>query len=375
MTITAPDLNSDQGRPDDGSPLFADPWTDDWSLPSTEELAAVGWPGARPSEIDGSGVLEAVPDLEADEQILESVADMPVGGQLEQPFGGVLTEPVTLDPDLTTDELVQPIPFRPVVPPDTEQFVDPGALTQPALEPDGPADEAEPLIDLTEPQEKKSRRPKRTGRRLFRSRTPKWIRRHLNSRRRLRLAIATVATAYWYFALATLAITVLVPLAAGWSATTVMSNSMGPTISAGDVVAFAEYDGALLPPGAIIQFNDAAREDSTLTHRVVAINPDGTYQTKGDANGGVDSTKVPAESIIGVARMVSPYGGLPHFWLATGEYVWLGAWILLTAAAAMLMSPERDDEMLSAQPDPEVETRPERQLPIRRASTYLKSKA
>ncbi len=374
MTITAPDLTSDQERPDDGSSLLADPWTDGWALPTNKELEAVGWPGARPGQPDDSAILELVPDPVEDEQILDPVADMPVAG-LDQPSGDVLTEPATYEPGEPAAELSPPIPLRSLA--GTPQIADPGALTDPtAPETDEPAEQPEPVIDLTEPTPKKSRRPKRIRSRVRMSRTPKWIRRHLNSRRRLRLVIATVATAYWYFAVATLAITLLVPLAAGWTTSTVMSNSMEPTVSAGDVVAFAEYDGALLGQGTIILFTDPVREDSTLTHRVVGLNPDGTYETKGDANQGSDSTQVPTESIRGVARMVSPYGGLPYYWLATGQYLWLATWILVTAAAAMLMSPGRDpDEEASAQPVPEGETETDRPRPIRPPSTYLKSRA
>ncbi len=410
MTITAPDLTSHQERLDDGFSLLADPWTDEWSLPTKKELVSVGWPGARPDQPDDSAILELAPDPVGDEPILEPVADMPVAG-LDQPSSDVLTEPATeldppaaepsppipfhsvetaptpqiADPDVLTEpatpgpdkpaaEPSPPIPLHPVEAAPTPQIADPDLLTEPATpEADGSPEEPESVIDLAEPKQKRSRRPKRT--RARRNRTPKWIRRHLNSRRRLRLVIATVATAYWYFAVATLAITVLVPLAAGWTTSTVMSNSMGPTVSAGDVVAFSAYDGSPLAQGTIILFDDPTRENSSLMHRVVGLNPNGTYETKGDANQGSDSTQVPVESIVAVARMISPYGGLPHFWLNTGQYVWLAGWILLTAAAAMLMSPGRDPEEPFAQPAPEAETPPAQQRPIRRASTYLASEA
>ena len=374
MTITAPDLSSDQGRPDDGSSLLADPWTDGWALPTTQELKAVGWPGARPGQLDSSAPLELVPDSVEDEQIIDPIADMPVARQVEQSSGDVLTKSAASHLDEPADDPTQPIPLRSVA--TTPQIADPDILTESATsEPDEPAEDPEAVIDLTEPKQPRSRRPRWTRPHLLRNRTPKWIRRHLNSRRRLKLVVATVATAYWYFAVATLAITLLVPLAAGWTTSTVMSNSMGPTISAGDVVAFAEYDGALLDQGTIILFTDPVREDSTLTHRVVGLNPDGTYETKGDANQGADSTHVQTESIIGVARMVSPYGGLPYYWLATGQYVWLAAWILFTAAAAILMAPSREPDDPGTQPVAEIEADPAGERKVRPASTYLKSRA
>ena len=158
---------------------------------------------------------------------------------------------------------------------------------------------------------------------------------------RIRLVVMTLATAYWFYAATTLALAVAVPIVTGWDATTIMSNSMAPTVSQGDVVAFEEHDGSLLGVGTIVKFEDPVREGATLTHRIVAVDPEGVYETKGDANSGPDSTLIRADSVIGVARMVIPYAGLPHFWMETDQHVWLVGWILITAAAATVMTPHR----------------------------------
>jgi len=202
---------------------------------------------------------------------------------------------------------------------------------------------------------------------------PQQIRRHRRGMHGLRMTVAMVATAYWYFAVATLAIALIVPVVTGWNSTTVMSNSMAPTLSEGDVVAFAEHDGSLLDIGTIIQFNDPVREDSTITHRIVGFNPDGTYETKGDANQGPDSVKVSTSSITGVARMVSPYAGLPHFWLATGQYLWLTAWILATAAAAMVITPSYVGAGQSAPSAPGAKKRFARLRSLRRSTASAPS--
>ena len=322
MTITAgppgSDVRAEQGSPGNGPPLLADPWSDGWILPTAEDFDAIGWPGARPPEPNPPPVEST--STQAVERIVEPSAATPAKEPLGQPARSVLT-----------------------------------AIRRSPAGREPPADEPGPTVDLTEPH-------RRTGR------TPRWVRRHRRLAHRLEVAITTLATAYWYFALATLAIAIVLPLVVGWNATTIMSNSMAPTISAGDVVAFAGHDGSPLGVGTIVQFDDPVRE-GTLTHRIVEVNPDGSYQTKGDANRGPDSTPVAAESVIGVARMVSPYAGLPHYWLTTGRYVWLVAWILLTTAAATVMNPGRLARKENARPVPEIKTRSARN-PARGGPAY-----
>ncbi len=151
-------------------------------------------------------------------------------------------------------------------------------------------------------------------------------------------AVLITATAYWYYVLATLVIAVAVPIAAGWESTTVISGSMEPQISAGDVVAFSDYDDEPLGINTIILFEDPARPGATVTHRIVDVNQDGTYRTKGDANATADSTPVPPEAILGVATLLSPKAGLPQLWFATSQYPWLAAWIVITAGALTIIT-------------------------------------
>ncbi len=310
MTITAPAVE-EQGRPENGSSLLADPWSDDWALPTSDELKAVGWPGARPGLVVDVREVESAPKLTVAEE----------------------TEPSAGD--------------------------DPESLPQPEAQ-DSLADWADDDV-ITEPD--------RPGKRQR-------IRRHRRGLHGLRIGAALVATAYWYFAIATMAIALIVPFANGWRSTTVMSNSMAPALSEGDVVAFSEYDGSRLGIGTIVQFEDPVREDSTITHRVIGFNADGTYETKGDANQGSDSVKVPTSSITGVAHMVSPYAGLPHFWLATGQYLPLVAWILATiAAAAAVMTPSSEGVGHKARSASKVKKWFARLRPIRRSTAPEQAEA
>jgi signal peptidase I len=312
MTITAPAVE-EQGWSDDGSSLLADPWSDNWTLPTAKELKAVGWPGARPGLVVDVRECEPVPVPNGVE-----TANVPPGSS----------------PDLPTEP----------------------------TNPERPTADSTDAVNSTESDRSSG------------SKTQPGHRRH-HSLRRLRGTVAMVAIAYWYFAVATLAIALIVPAIAGWKSTTVMSSSMAPTLNEGDVVAFSGHDGSLLEVGTIIQFTDPVRENSTVTHRIVGLNPDGTYETKGDANRGPDSVKVATSMITGVARMVSPYAGLPHFWLATGQYMWLAAWILGTAAAAMLMAPASRGVAQSARSAPETAKRFPRLRLVRRRPTSAQSGA
>ena len=310
MTITAP-VVEEQGRPGNGSSLLADPWSDDWALPSADELKAVGWPGARPGLVVDVREVESAPKLTVAQNTEPSAGDAPES--LPQPEA--------------QDSLAE--------------WADDDVITKPD-------------------------RPIKRQR----------IRKHRRGLQGLKVGVAVVATAYWYFAIATLAIALIFPFANGWRTTTVMSNSMAPTLSEGDVVAFSEYDGSRLGIGTIVQFEDPVREDSTITHRIIGYNADNTYETKGDANQGADSVKVATSSITGVARMVSPYAGLPHFWLATGQYLLLVAWILATiAAAAAVMTPSSEGVGQNARSAPKVKKWFTRLRPIRRSTAAGQSEA
>ena len=148
--------------------------------------------------------------------------------------------------------------------------------------------------------------------------------------------LITVATGYWYFTAASAAVARVVPAAVGWPTAVVVGGSMEPYLSAGDVVAFAPLDGTLPPPGTIVAFEDPAHPGVTLTHRVVAVNPDGSLQTKGDANAAPDSTPVQPGAVIGAARLVSPGAGLPFYWWRTGRTAALAVWIVVSLLALVL---------------------------------------
>jgi len=128
----------------------------------------------------------------------------------------------------------------------------------------------------------------------------------------------------------------------GWHARTAASGSMAPTLSQGDIVMTSAAPHGRLAPGTIITFR---RNGATVTHRIVRVNADGSYVTRGDANPVADSTPVQPSSVVGVARVVVPYVGLPREWLREGRLGSLALLvlvvILLSAAAADVLARPR----------------------------------
>ena len=148
---------------------------------------------------------------------------------------------------------------------------------------------------------------------------------------KLRLAAGILGRAWLWFLAACLAVTLL-PIVFGWHPYVIVTGSMEPGISAGDVVLASpdpEIDESL---GRVISFEDPSREGHVLTHRLVSLNEDGTLVTKGDANPTVDSVPVPRETVTGLGRLLVQFVGLPVVWFLTGN------WFLLLLHLAILIA-------------------------------------
>ena len=134
------------------------------------------------------------------------------------------------------------------------------------------------------------------------------------------MEIATSRLRYWVglvclfvaFLWVFLAAWAVVPAAFGWRPVVIGGDSMGPTIGAGDVVVTAPHDGSPLGPGTVITYKDPARP-GLVTHRIVAVQTDGFYLTKGDGNPVADSTPIDPAEVTGVGRILVPVVGLPSF--------------------------------------------------------------
>jgi signal peptidase I len=134
-----------------------------------------------------------------------------------------------------------------------------------------------------------------------------------------------------------LAAWVLLPaVALGWEPRVVLTESMEPGMNAGDVVLVSPPPEGRLANGTIIVFEDP-HTGTQITHRIVDIETDGGYRTKGDANSTPDAAPVAEEDIVGVARLLVPAIGTPLRWVDAGRPLlvafWFGATICALAVA------------------------------------------
>ena len=93
-----------------------------------------------------------------------------------------------------------------------------------------------------------------------------------------------------------------VPVAFGGRSFSVMSGSMEPSISTGDLVVTTPIEPHEATSGDVVTFTDPEREGRLITHRVASSAPRGesyAFVTKGDANQSVERWSVPADGRLG----------------------------------------------------------------------------
>lgn len=96
----------------------------------------------------------------------------------------------------------------------------------------------------------------------------------------------------------------LLPLVAGYSPNVVTSDSMAPTIRAGDVVLTRSIERRDVRPGQVVLLDDADR-DEPLLHRVRRIEG-GEVVTQGDANPTPDAAPSGPVEVMGVGEVLVP---------------------------------------------------------------------
>jgi signal peptidase len=126
-----------------------------------------------------------------------------------------------------------------------------------------------------------------------------------------RRQIPQVAGALLLCALVVPFVVYAVPGAVGAEASyVVLSGSMEPAISAGDVVFVAPVEAAALATGDVITFDEGG--DVPITHRVVGVSETEAgpvFETKGDANEDPDPGVVRPEQVVGQVVFTIPYIG------------------------------------------------------------------
>lgn len=135
-----------------------------------------------------------------------------------------------------------------------------------------------------------------------------------------------------------LALAIAGPLAVGARPHTVLTGSMEPAISPGDVVVAERIAPLEAAPGDVAMFRDPADQDRTIVHRVVRLRRDGAhvrFLTRGDANAHGERWRVAADGSIGRVAYTVPLAG--HAAALAGR---IGPGLLLALALAALVADE-----------------------------------
>ncbi|MCM3660800.1 signal peptidase I [Georgenia satyanarayanai] len=144
-------------------------------------------------------------------------------------------------------------------------------------------------------------------------------------------AVLSGTTAVLLVALLLLAAAVaVVPRVLGGAALTVLTGSMEPTYSPGDMVVSVPQDRYEV--GDVVTFQPVAGDPTLITHRVVGLTlgAETAYITRGDANG-ADDDPVSAEQVMGRVVYHVPYVG--HLAGAVGP----NRGVVVTAVACLLI--------------------------------------
>ena len=149
------------------------------------------------------------------------------------------------------------------------------------------------------------------------------------------VAVFRVVVAAVLVAVAGLVFLAIAPRLVGFQGHVVVSGSMEPRLSPGDVVLTRPVLPQDLQPGQVLLFPDPEGTDRLVLHPLVSFDARGDLVTRGDANQSNDTTHVPARSVIGEAQVRVPYVGLPAYWRHSGQWSEMGMLATLLASATV----------------------------------------
>ncbi len=116
--------------------------------------------------------------------------------------------------------------------------------------------------------------------------------------------------------LAVLAALLLVPRILGYETLAVLSGSMEPEISVGDIVYAKEVDAEELEVGDILTYQ--INGSTMVTHRIVEVDTENKqFITKGDANDAIDGSPVTYDQVAGRADFHVPLLGYISIYMRT----------------------------------------------------------
>lgn len=131
----------------------------------------------------------------------------------------------------------------------------------------------------------------------------------------------------------------------GYSPTAVLSGSMEPLYPVGSLIFVKNIDPTTIVKDDIITFS-MGEGNTAVTHRVISVNDDQTFQTKGDANNVEDGTPVTYQRVIGKASgFAIPMLGYIAVYMNTSlGYMIIGAFILILLILSFIGETQRKGE-------------------------------
>lgn len=135
-----------------------------------------------------------------------------------------------------------------------------------------------------------------------------------------------------------------VPKVFGYSFINILSGSMEPTISAGDLVICKEQDSYNVNDPVL--FED---QGFLVLHRIVDIDEDGDFITKGDANNVNDKAEIQPENVYG------KMAGVLHGWGSTLSYLSsrMGAFWTILVSLFIYLALDAGKDLLREEPEAE----------------------
>lgn len=122
-----------------------------------------------------------------------------------------------------------------------------------------------------------------------------------------RITVRALNVLVWAALIAAVAV-LAVPRLLGWNLETVLTGSMAPALPIGSIIAVQPVETSTVKAGDIITFTTGGTPPLT-THRVVDVNADGTFTTKGDANEDADIAPIDDGRVLGRVTFFIPYAG------------------------------------------------------------------
>ena len=93
------------------------------------------------------------------------------------------------------------------------------------------------------------------------------------------------------------------------------SRSMTGALNKGDVILFKKYENQELNDNQIIIFNYDGVQTIHRINKIIKVNDEYRFYTKGDANKKLDNGYRLEDDIYGIVKLKIPYIGYPTLWL------------------------------------------------------------